>query len=128
MRKLPLTTIAELAGAKLLMPPGPDNGADGIVIDAVSTDTRTIAPGSLFVPLVGERFDGHEFAPDAAAKGASAALWLESREEGRPEGLPLLLVDDTLTALQKLAHAYRKSLNVKVVGITGSNGKRPRRI
>ncbi|GKS12518.1 UDP-N-acetylmuramoyl-tripeptide--D-alanyl-D-alanine ligase [Paenibacillus chitinolyticus] len=123
MRKLPLSTIAELAGAKLLIPPGSDNGAGGIVIDAVSTDTRTIAPGSLFVPLVGERFDGHEFAADAAAKGASAALWLESRQEGRPEGLPLLLVDDTLTALQKLAHAYRKTLNVKVVGITGSNGK-----
>jgi UDP-N-acetylmuramoyl-tripeptide--D-alanyl-D-alanine ligase len=78
----------------------------------------------LFVPLVGERFDGHDFAAGAAASGAKAMLWQKGRDI--PADLPdvaFLLVRDTLAALQRLASAYRNELTVRVVGITGSNGK-----
>jgi len=93
-----------------------------VTIAGVSTDTRTIAAGSLFVPLVGETFDGHAYAADAAARGAAAALWQDDRP-CPPEGLPLIRVRDTLAALQQLARAYRRQLPVKLIGITGSNGK-----
>ena len=93
-------------------------------IRGVSTDTRSLQPGELFVPLEGERHDGHDFVADAARAGAAAALW----RRGRPvpeggAGLPLLRVDDPLEALQKLAERYRASLKAKVVAVTGSNGK-----
>lgn len=93
-----------------------------ITITGVSTDTRTIQPGNLYIPLKGASFNGHAFVAEAFAKGASAALWSES-ERNPPENVPLIFVDDTLQALQRLAHRYRKQLPVKVIGITGSNGK-----
>lgn len=89
----------------------------------VSTDTRTLKPGELFVPLAGERFDGHEYLEAARAAGASAALWTRSRPIPAPPGLPLLQVEDTLAALQRLAAGYLASLNAKVAAVTGSNGK-----
>ncbi|MFC0214154.1 UDP-N-acetylmuramoyl-tripeptide--D-alanyl-D-alanine ligase [Paenibacillus chartarius] len=96
--------------------------AERLVI-GVSTDTRTIAQGNLFVPLVGEKFDGHQYAQQAVDKGAAAVLWQRGHEAEPPQGAPLILVDDTLGALQQLAKAYRQELDMKVVGITGSNGK-----
>ncbi|WP_027410267.1 UDP-N-acetylmuramoyl-tripeptide--D-alanyl-D-alanine ligase [Anoxybacteroides tepidamans] len=93
-----------------------------VLIKGVSTDTRTIQPGNLYIPLKGANFNGHAFVADAFAKGASAALWAEN-EANPPENVPLIFVDDTLQALQQLAHRYRKQLPTKVVGITGSNGK-----
>jgi UDP-N-acetylmuramoyl-tripeptide--D-alanyl-D-alanine ligase len=91
-------------------------------IKGVSTDTRTIQPGNLYIPLKGANFNGHAFVADAFAKGASAALW-EKNEANPPTNVPLIFVDDTLQALQQLANRYRKQLAVKVIGITGSNGK-----
>jgi len=93
-------------------------------VRGVSTDSRRPAEGTLFVPLRGARFDAHDYAADAFAGGAAVSLW----QAGRPvpealSGRPLLFVDDTLAALQRLAAAYRRELGVKVVGITGSNGK-----
>jgi UDP-N-acetylmuramoyl-tripeptide--D-alanyl-D-alanine ligase len=91
-------------------------------LKGVSTDTRTILPGCLFIPLIGDRFNGHEFVTDAIMKGAAAYIW--QRDQGAPpSGAPAILVEDTLQALQQLAHAYRKSLPVRVIGVTGSNGK-----
>lgn len=91
-------------------------------VRGVSKDTRTIQAGNLYIPLIGKSFDGHQFVEDAIAKGAVAALWQRDREL-RPEGVPLIVVDDTLQALQRLAKAYKAELNVRIVGITGSNGK-----
>ncbi|ANB55572.1 UDP-N-acetylmuramoyl-tripeptide--D-alanyl-D-alanine ligase family protein [Anoxybacillus sp. B7M1] len=91
-------------------------------VKGVSTDTRTIQPGNLYIPLKGANFNGHAFVADAFAKGASAALW-EKNEANPPTNVPLIFVDDTLQALQQLANRYRKQLAVKVIGITGSNGK-----
>ncbi|MEN2454321.1 UDP-N-acetylmuramoyl-tripeptide--D-alanyl-D-alanine ligase, partial [Bacillus sp. JR_15] len=95
---------------------------EGRLIKGVSTDSRKLAKGQLFIPLAGERFNGHVFAEQAFQEGVAAVLWNRS-EPNPPEGKPVILVDDTLEALQKLAKAYRNQLDVKVVGVTGSNGK-----
>lgn len=93
----------------------------------VVTDSRQVGPGHLFVPLKGERFDGCRFIPDALAKGAVACLFPKDRpipEEWKDRGAPpLILVDDPLAALQRLAAAYRREWGGRVVAVTGSNGK-----
>ncbi len=90
-------------------------------IQGVFTDSRQIKQGSLFVPLVGERFDGHAYAESVLKDGAGATLWQRDRGEA-PAGA-VILVDDTLAALQTLAEAYLAEVGCLVVGITGSNGK-----
>ncbi len=95
---------------------------DDATIHGVSTDSRSIGPGSLFVPLAGPRFDGHGYVEEAVRKGAAASLW-RSDVPNPPQGVPLIFVEDTLAALQRLAAAYRRHMDVTVVGITGSNGK-----
>ncbi|MDF2855205.1 MAG: UDP-N-acetylmuramoyl-tripeptide--D-alanyl-D-alanine ligase [Neobacillus sp.] len=91
-------------------------------IMGVSIDSRKIAPGHLFIPFKGEQSDGHKYVEDSIQKGAAAALW-QSDVPNPPTHLPILIVDDCLGALQELARKYRNELDVKVVGITGSNGK-----
>lgn len=93
-----------------------------IEISGVSIDSRKIDKGNLFVPFKGANSDGHKFVEAAIQDGAAAALW-QKDVPNPPEGLPILMVDDTLEALQQLARSYRNELTVKVVGITGSNGK-----
>lgn len=91
----------------------------------VSTDSRTVVPGELFVPLKGERFDGHDFLAAVFEKGVNVVL----AEEGIipsliiPPDTTVVSVADTLRALGDLAAAYRKRFNIPVIGITGSNGK-----
>ena len=93
-----------------------------VVINGVTIDSRKIGAGNLFVPFKGERVDGHKYVVESIEKGAAAALW-QKDVPNPPENLPILIVDDCLTALQELARNYRKQLPVKVGGITGSNGK-----
>jgi len=96
---------------------------------AVSTDSRADLAGALFVPLVGERFDGHRFLEAALAGGAVAAV--AQRDRLSPEqleavvalGRPVWLVDDTLHAYQELGRLWRRQLGVPVVAVTGSAGK-----
>lgn len=88
-------------------------------ITNVSTDTRTITEGQLFVPLVGENFDGHKFIDMAFEKGASCALSQEKIESDKP----LIIVEDTLKALAKLAKYYLALFKIPVVAVTGSTGK-----
>ena len=97
-------------------------GAGHLPIHGVSTDSRTVSPGNLFVPLVGPRFDGHGYVAEALRKGAAASLWHRGAPNP-PTDVPLIVVEDTLAALQRLAAAYRRQMDVMVVGITGSNGK-----
>lgn len=87
----------------------------------VSIDTRTIAPGDLFVALKAAR-DGHDFVAMALEKGAAAAL-VTHRPEGVPDDAPLLIVEDVLKALQDLGRAARSRTAAKVLAITGSVGK-----
>lgn len=95
---------------------------EDIIIKGVSTDSRNIGPSQLFVPLVGENFNGHKFLEEIIKKGASASLW-DVKEPIPTVSFPLILVEDTLLALQSLGKSYRDQLNIKVIGITGSNGK-----
>lgn len=91
-------------------------------IAGVSIDSRKIEKGNLFIPFKGEHSDGHKYVEESINKGAAAALW-QKDVPNPPEHLPILIVDNCLVALQELARNYRKQLPVKVVGITGSNGK-----
>ncbi|HPT77711.1 MAG TPA: UDP-N-acetylmuramoyl-tripeptide--D-alanyl-D-alanine ligase [Candidatus Atribacteria bacterium] len=91
-------------------------------ITGVSTDSRTIRPGELFVPLIGERFNGHSFIDAAAAKGASAVLTQELNIRF-PEGIHVIYTNDTLKALQNLAGWYLNSFRIPVAAVTGSTGK-----
>ncbi|MEB3332910.1 MAG: UDP-N-acetylmuramoyl-tripeptide--D-alanyl-D-alanine ligase [Synechococcaceae cyanobacterium] len=99
-------------------------------IDAVSSDSRADLAGVLFVPLVGERFDGHRFLADAFAGGALAALADRGRcplpqleALAQSSGRPIWPVDDTLAALQQLGRLWRRGLTAPVVAVTGSAGK-----
>ena len=93
-------------------------GADAEV-NGFSIDTRTLKPGDLYVALPGERVDGHDFVAAAAERGAVAALVTHPVDAS----IPQVIVDDTQAALGDLASAVRAQRNVRVVGITGSNGK-----
>jgi UDP-N-acetylmuramoyl-tripeptide--D-alanyl-D-alanine ligase len=110
--KLSLAEIAEETGGQIL------GGDPDVAVTSYSIDTRTLAPGALFVALRAER-DGHDFVGDALDRGAAAAL------VSRPvQGVGLVLVDDTAAALSSLGRAARQRLaGVPVVGITGSTGK-----
>ncbi len=92
------------------------------IIKGVSIDTRSISEGQLYVPIKGERFDGHGFIQKAVEAGAVAALWNENQPLPQVN-IPLILVEDTVEALQRLAREYRLQINARVIGITGSNGK-----
>lgn len=109
--------LADMSGAILKS----DNKE--MVVKGIMTDSRT-AGGQLFVPLVGERFDGHQYIHQAVENGAIATLWKKGVPV--PEDLPhipFLYVRDPLAALQRLAMNYRSELFTRVVAITGSNGK-----
>jgi UDP-N-acetylmuramoyl-tripeptide--D-alanyl-D-alanine ligase len=96
-------------------------GRQPLVFSSISTDSRAIEPGALFVALRGERFDGHDYLEGVARAGASAAIV----RRGTPEiaGLALYEVDDPLRAFGQLAHMRRRSLAGPVVAVTGTNGK-----
>src|SRR5690606_12381320 len=89
---------------------------------AVSTDTRQIEPGDLFVALAGERFDAHDFLADAVSKGA-AAIVVSRPERTAGLGVPVYAVADTLVALGALANFYRRAWNGPLIAVAGSNGK-----
>jgi UDP-N-acetylmuramoyl-tripeptide--D-alanyl-D-alanine ligase len=92
----------------------------------VSTDSRLVQAGDLFVALRGERFDGHQFVPAAVQQGAVAVLVSEaplSAPAADGSRTAIILVRDTLQALQDLARVERRQFHGTVVGITGSNGK-----
>lgn len=93
-----------------------------VQINGITIDSRKIEAGQLFIPFKGERTDGHQYVADAIKQGAAAAFW-QKDVPNPPENLPLIFVDDSLKAIQALAKSYLRQLNVKVVGITGSNGK-----
>ncbi|MBU5377836.1 MAG: UDP-N-acetylmuramoyl-tripeptide--D-alanyl-D-alanine ligase [Pantoea sp.] len=106
-----LTTLADISGGAL-------HGSD-LVLSDVTTDTRNVTPGSLFVALVGERFDAHDFAADAIASGAQALLV----SKHLPFSVPQVVVADTRIAFGKLAAWVRQQSKARVVALTGSSGK-----
>jgi UDP-N-acetylmuramoyl-tripeptide--D-alanyl-D-alanine ligase len=98
------------------------SGDSGLEIGDVVTDTRTLQRGDVLVALRGPRFDAHDFLADAFARGAVGAIVERGRGSGHPNA-GIVEVDDTLKALQDLAHAVRVEAGTKVVAITGSAGK-----
>jgi UDP-N-acetylmuramoyl-tripeptide--D-alanyl-D-alanine ligase len=96
-------------------------GPEETIVTSVGTDSRSSASQELFVALRGERFDGHQFIEAARASGAASALVEIVGPQWR--NFPQVQVADTLQALQGLARTYRAELSIRVVGITGSNGK-----
>lgn len=90
-------------------------------IRAVTTDTRALSRGDLFVALEGEAHDGHDFLAEAQQAGAVAAVVADA--EGLPEGLSAIVVDDTERALGRIAAAHRSRMTARVAAITGSTGK-----
>lgn len=110
-----LGKIAEIVNGELL-------GDPNIRINGVGIDSRTIKHDQLFIPIIGERFDGHDFVSDLFAKGIAGSFWQYGRDTA-PNNGNVILVEDSKKALDALALYYRTHLNIKVVGITGSAGK-----
>ncbi|TAM10253.1 MAG: UDP-N-acetylmuramoyl-tripeptide--D-alanyl-D-alanine ligase [Nevskiaceae bacterium] len=110
-----MTTLADFAsrtGGRL-------SGADA-PFARVTTDTRALQPGDLYVALIGERFDGHDFAAQAQQAGAVGAVVAHAVDG---VALPQVVVGDTLAALQRFAASWRAGFAIPLVGITGSVGK-----
>src|SRR3989475_10118432 len=117
MNRLSIFQIAELAGGKV-------SGGDGNVsVSKVSTDSRTLKPGELFVALRGENFDGHKFVESVVKAGGAGAIVDLNWKGNVSRNFALIRATDTLQAYQTLAANYRRSLALKVLAITGSNGK-----
>jgi UDP-N-acetylmuramoyl-tripeptide--D-alanyl-D-alanine ligase len=123
-----LSQVAQATGGKLL--PGPRTMAGDITVNGVSSDSRKIAQGDLFIALRGEHFDGYAFVGIAAQAGAAAAMVNADSCQVPPQNageqqavIPLVLVEDTRMALGRLAGWWRSRFSIPVVAITGSNGK-----
>lgn len=113
MERMMLSDIRRYCGAEC------DDFAD-LPITGICTDSRTPEPGCLFIGLVGERFDGSDYAADAVRGGAAAVL---CRRKVEGLGVSSLVVEDPLAALQRIAAGYRTKFQLPVVGVTGSVGK-----
>ncbi|MGP2438017.1 UDP-N-acetylmuramoyl-tripeptide--D-alanyl-D-alanine ligase [Streptomyces sp. JW3] len=113
MIALSLAEIAEVVGGQMHDIPDPSAEVTGPVV----RDSREAGPGSLFVAFVGERADGHDFAPAVVAAGAVAVLG------SRPVGVPAIVVDDVTAALGALARHVVRRLGATLVALTGSAGK-----
>ena len=109
-----------LAEAAVWLKAAEPAGAAEVTCQGVSTDTRAIRDGDLFVALRGERFDGHEFVAQAKQAGAVAAV-VDSAVAGAD--IPQLVVEDTVEALAALAAAQRDESRAQFVAVTGSSGK-----
>lgn len=118
MIKRSLKEISAMIGGEIS-----DLSKEELIINGVSTDSRTICPGNLYIPLVGDVFDGRIFVKECEDKGAAAFLIDKDFSVKSNINIPYIRVEDTEKALRDLAKAYRAELDIKVIGITGSNGK-----
>ena len=116
MKNMTLARIAEACGGEFFAETGEENR----IVEAVEIDSRRIEKGGLFIATVGKRVDGHSFIGNVFEKGAAAVISEKKLED--PAG-PYILVKSSFEALEKIAEYYRKQLDLKVVGITGSVGK-----
>ncbi|WP_369526806.1 UDP-N-acetylmuramoyl-tripeptide--D-alanyl-D-alanine ligase [Dubosiella newyorkensis] len=113
-------TIAEIATymqSEVCGPYDPDT-----IVKGVTIDSRNVQKGNVYVPIVGAHNDGHSFIEQVKNGQAALAFWQKDHTP-YPEGIPLILVEDTIEALGQLAQAYLASLDAEVIAITGSNGK-----
>lgn len=113
MEKTDLIEISKSVGGKFS---GQNAAANG-----VSIDTRTLKKGDIYFAIKGDKYDGHDFIKTAAEKGAVGIVASKLRRV--PKGTPLIAVKDTLRALQEFSEYYRDKFDIKLIGVTGSNGK-----
>lgn len=131
--RVTLKQLAEVLAAKSL---NLSDAALTLLLTGITTDTRSLKPGEVFVALRGEKFDGHEFITTAIEKGAIAAivdfqfdisksksLAEDASRRAQNYELPLLQVEDTLLAYQRIASWWREQFTIPVIGVTGSVGK-----
>lgn len=116
MKNMTLGNIADCCGGIYFG----DENKKNTEVTGIAIDSRKVKQGGLFIPICGERVDGHKFIPEVMEKGALACLSEQKQEH--PSG-PYILVESTREALRKTAAFYRQSLGIKVAGITGSVGK-----
>ena len=119
----PIITIGDIVTATggRLMRGQPDRICQG-----VSTDTRNLSPGNLYIAIAGDRFDGHTFIPSAVEGGAAGIVLQKGRDADYPsevERVSLISVDDSVRALGDIAHFWRMGFAIPVIAITGSSGK-----
>lgn len=114
-------TLAEISACLGGPALSPERGATPV--SAISTDTRTLTRGSVFVPLVGERFDGHDFLDRALEAGCAGIVWGRKEFPPESESVTIFPVEDTLEAYQALGRHRMEMCGVRCVGITGSIGK-----
>ncbi len=117
MKPVTLQTAAEFCEGKLLA------GDGSQIVSHINTDSRNILPGDVFVALAGDKFDAHDFIRQVAKAGSAAVIVSRAPENAASLGCAVILVKDTLLALQNLARHQRRLINPLVIGITGSNGK-----
>lgn len=123
------TEILEVTNGKIL------TGSQDFIVNNISIDTRTLKKGDFFIPLKGTKLDGHDFIIEAFEKGAIGALCEESKvkklktdlnqkfKKNIPQNFNIIIVEDTLRSLGYIAGLYRNRFKIKVIAITGSNGK-----
>jgi UDP-N-acetylmuramoyl-tripeptide--D-alanyl-D-alanine ligase len=116
MEATKLGLIARWCGGKLTA------GEADATVTSICTDSRALKAGDLFLALRGASFDGHDFVPDAASRGALGVV-VERIPAGLPAEFAVIHVEDTLRALQQIAAEYRRSMPAQIVCVTGSNGK-----
>jgi UDP-N-acetylmuramoyl-tripeptide--D-alanyl-D-alanine ligase len=115
---IPVSRVLAASGGRLV------RGAAGAIFSSVSIDSRSVRPGALFVAVKGDRFDGHDFAAAAVAAGATGVVVERGRAAGLVADATVVEVDDALPALARIGRAQLESIaGLKVVGVTGSNGK-----
>jgi UDP-N-acetylmuramoyl-tripeptide--D-alanyl-D-alanine ligase len=114
MIRMDMRSVAEITGGHLMQ-----NGAS-VEFQGISTDSRTLQPGELFIPLRGEKYDGHDYLTQAIQRGAAGCI---SEEMLGGMLVPVIKVNDTLKALGDLAGAIRRKFSGPVIGITGTSGK-----
>jgi UDP-N-acetylmuramoyl-tripeptide--D-alanyl-D-alanine ligase len=115
MKNISLTEVIEAVQGSC------DNDGADLLLSGISTDSRKVKAGNLFIALIGENFDGHDFIHAVAAKGAKAVI--ASKPADPDITVPVILVRDTAQALLDLARFYRQGFQKPVIGVTGSVGK-----
>lgn len=116
MTPIPIQTLAQFAAGTL-------RGDGSRLVTKVSTDSRKVAAGDVFVALVGEKFDAHDFIPQVVSAGAAAVVVSKMQPAWGTLACVVIEVGDTLIALQSMARGYRRHHQPLIIGLTGSNGK-----
>lgn len=113
----PLKFIADATAGEIL------RGSPDTLVRRVCTDSRHVQPGDLFIAISGEKFDGHKFIAEVAAKGAAAIMVERAKAATLPDGCAFIAVPNTRTAYAQLAARYRQDFDIPVIAVGGSNGK-----